>query len=215
MTEGGEGNLHYSRFVSTQVAYFKALMHAADARFSVDTENWVPAAVSLYYALLDIAIAFLLSSSENPTVRHDSRHMSLDDALARGASDPYRLITHNLALRHATDHLQPEFSATLQGIRQLREYASYRPSMRVQDDGTVLIYVCEVDPNDFVRTIGRETARLELHFTLFVNHLRGRNAGEPGHPTLASVLPHFLQGHAPDFLRARAVQKRTNKANCT
>ena len=126
------------------VAFFKGLMHAGDARCCVESEHWIPAAVSLYYAVFDLTVAALLATGNNPVVRFHNQWVRLDEAIDRGTEDPFRLITHAQACEFAPPEMEPDGAASLEELRQLREFASYRPSMRIQENGVTFVNVCEV-----------------------------------------------------------------------
>ena len=145
-------HFEHKRRESAWVGYFKGLFHAADARLCVETENWVPGAVSCYYAFFDLTVATLLVSDHNPVVHRGRRQMSLNDALDTNDIDAFRLVTHAQACDFARNHLG-ETGELFERLKDLREYASYRPSVSIRDDGTTLVNTCEISANEFIAAV--------------------------------------------------------------
>src|SRR5581483_1094730 len=156
----------YVREESAWVAYFKGLMHAADARSCIESDNWVPAAVSLYYGIFDLTIVALLASNHNPVVPYRGRRVLFNDAIEQGAPDPYSLIKHREALRFARTALDPQFTRILDRLLNLREFASYRPSMFIRGDYRTVVNVCETPAMEFINDVQNQAAQIEPLFRL-------------------------------------------------
>jgi hypothetical protein len=192
----------HRRRESAWVAYFKGLMHAADARCCVESENWIPAAVSLYYAVFDLTVASILASGYNPNVRRGQNGwVTLDSAIDQGAEDPYRLVRHHHVCEFVRQEGGSEYIVDLEQLRDLREFASYRPSIRILEDGRTLVNVCEIDAGRFIRTVRQEVGRLEMHFQFFRDYLYGQERTSPNQPTNSEVTCWLIESHAEDAIR--------------
>lgn len=171
---------HVRKSQNASLTYFKGLLHAGDARLCIENENWVPAAVSLYYAVFDLTVAALLASEYDPEVDHEGVRLPLGEAMNQGA-DLYHYIQHSDALRVARQQMQEEFAEALTRLRELRLYASYYPRMNLQRNGRLRVDTCTMDAATFVRRVQQEAGELENRFRLFRNRLREHGHANPDH----------------------------------
>jgi hypothetical protein len=187
------------RFQNASLTYFKGLMHAGDARLGVEHEHWVPAAVSLYYAVFNLTVAALLASDCNPTVRHEGTDMSLNEALDRGA-DPYHFIRHIDALSFAREEMQREFVQAVERLQELRLYASYGPRMYVLSGARLRVDTCAIDAAEFIRRVRQEADQLETYFQLFRSYLQEQTRTNPNQQAYA-LTEASIEQHPEDSIR--------------
>lgn len=156
------------------IAYFKGLMHAADARLCVGSECWIPAAVSLYYAMFDLTAAALFASDYNEKVKwREYPPLPFSDAVNESISrneDPMSHISHKYLLGFAKRRWQ-EFADTFEMLQKLREFSSYRPRMTFPDGMTPFVEISEQDAPVFIRTVQEHDGKLEMYFGQFRQHL--------------------------------------------
>jgi hypothetical protein len=164
---------HRYRFIESAFnSFYLAIWHAADACILTKMSIWRPAAVSLYYSIYHLGGCLWLMDEEKAKrvlSREEGKEVSQDPRHQRG------LFKHTKLTKFLTAHPElkiTKFAQDCSAIKDLREFASYDPKIRLDEStGKTIIETSREKrnymPDVFVANVRKYQGRTDVYLDEF------------------------------------------------